>query len=40
MYLKPTDDVGKTLTIAVDGQVLHHRSVRCIRLWEQDAQAA
>ncbi len=40
MYLKPTDDGGETLTMAVDEQVLHHRSVRCIRLWEQDVQAA
>mgnify|MGYP005853775507 CR=1 FL=1 len=40
IYLRPTDDVGETVTMAVDGQVLHHWSVRSIRLREQDAQAA
>ncbi len=40
VYLKPGDDTGDTLTMAVDGQVQHEWSVRCIRLWEQDAAAA
>jgi len=40
VYLKPADDAGDTLTMAVDGQVQHHWSLRCVRLWEQDAAAA
>jgi hypothetical protein len=40
VYLKPTDDAGDTLTMAVDGQIQHHWSLRCVRLWEQDAAAA
>lgn len=40
IYLKPSDDAGDTLTMAVDGVVQHQFQVRCIRLWEQDAHAA
>ncbi len=40
VYLKPADDTGDTLTMAVDGQVQHHWPFRCVRLWEQDAAAA
>ena len=40
VYLKPTDDTGDTLRMVVDGQLQHEWSVRCIRLWEQDAVAA
>jgi hypothetical protein len=40
VYLKPADDAGDTLTMAVDGQVQHQWPFRCVRLWEQDAAAA
>ncbi len=40
IYLKPGDDVGDMLTMAVDGVVQHQWQIRCIRLWEQDAVAA
>ncbi len=40
VYLKPTDDVGDTLTMVVDGEVQHQWGFRCIRLWEQDAVTA
>jgi len=40
VYLKPADDAGDTLTMAVDGQIQHQWPFRCVRLWEQDAAAA
>ena len=40
VYLTPADDQGDTLTMVVDGHEQHRWSVHCIRLWEQDAQAA
>ena len=40
VYLTPADDQGDTLTMVVDGEEQHRWSVHCIRLWEQDAQAA
>ncbi len=38
VYVTPVDGQGDTLTMVVDGQEQHRWSVRCIRLWEQDAQ--
>jgi hypothetical protein len=40
VYLKPADDTGDMLTMAVDGQMQHQWPFRCVRLWEQDATAA
>jgi hypothetical protein len=40
VYLKPADDTGDTLTMAIDGQVQHQWPFRCVRLWEQDAATA
>jgi hypothetical protein len=40
VYLKPADDAGDTLMMAVDGQVQYQWPFRCVRLWKHDAAAA
>lgn len=40
VYLTPECDVGDTITQMIDGHVVQAWQVGCLRLWEQDAQAA
>lgn len=40
VYLTPACDIGNTITQQVDDETVLHLTIPCVRLWEQDAQAA